>query len=159
MSRYNDIIQNPDKTQPIVDAVVYFEEELEKAKEDVKIRGSFQKLSAELPGIMEYRFSQLQEVEAILQYITLKKERAHAIAFKKYLEGYQRSLTSKDADRYASADKDVYELALLVNQISLIRNQYLSITKGLEFKHFQLTNLVKLKVAGMEDYYIEADKF
>lgn len=155
-NHYNEIIQNRDKVEPIVEAVVYFENEVELAKRDVDISGYYQKQSAELPGLMEYRFSQLQEIEAILEYLILKRDRAHNIAFKKYLEGYHKSLSSRDADKYASADKEVYELALLINQITLIRNKFLAITKGLEFKHFQLTNLVKLKVAGMEDYYIEA---
>lgn len=153
---YNEIIQNRDKVEPIVEAIVHFETELENAKKDVDIVGYFQKQSAELPGLMEYRFAQLQEVEAILDFLIIKRDRAHNIAFKKYLEGYHKSLSSRDADKYASADKEVYELAILINQITLIRNKFIAITKGLEFKHYQLTNLVKLKVAGMEDYYIDA---
>lgn len=156
MSHYSNIISTKN-TQAIVDAIVYYEDQVEAAKEDVKITGLYQSQSAKLPGFMEYRFSQLQEVEAILEYIVLQKDRAHNLAFKKYLEGYHKSLSSRDADKYASADKDVYELAILINQITLIRNKFLAITKGLEAKHFQLTNLVKLKVAGMEDYYIDVE--
>lgn len=156
MNHYSNIISTKN-TQAIVDAIVYYENQVENAKEDVKINGLYQSQSAKLPGFMEYRFSQLQEVEAILEYIILQKDRAHNLAFKKYLEGYHKSLSSRDADKYASADKDVYELAILINQITLIRNKFLAITKGLEAKHFQLTNLVKLKVAGMEDYYIDVE--
>ena len=32
-----------------------------------------------------------------------------------------------------------------------MRNSYLGITKGFEIKHFQLSNIIKLRVAGMED--------
>lgn len=157
VSHYNNIADNPSSLDPLVASICYFEKELEEAKEEVKIKGSFQKQSAELPGIMEHRFAQLQEVEAILSYLNLKRERAHSISFKKYLENYNKSLSSRDADRYAIADKEVYDLAILINQVSLIRNLYLSITKGLECKSYQLNNIVKLKVAGMEDYYIETN--
>ena len=39
----------------------------------------------------------------------------------------------------------------LINQVAYTRNQFLGITKGFEIKHFQLTNIIKLRVAGMED--------
>ena len=42
-------------------------------------------------------------------------------------------------------------LTKIVNDFALIRNQYLGITKGLDQKQWQITNIVKLRVAGMED--------
>lgn len=138
----------------IVDAVEYFEGQLAVAKEEVKLRGSIEKASARLPGITTERFGQLQEVEAILKYLTIHMEKAKGAAFKKYLEGYQRSLSSRDAEKYADADDKVVELALLVNQIALVRNQYLAIMKGLDAKNWQISNLTRLKAAGFEDYEV-----
>ena len=154
---YYDKIAQAKNNDPIVEAILYFEDEVEIAKKDVEINGYYQKNASMLPGQMEFRFSQLQEIEAILEYLTLKKDKLHNTAFKKYLEGYQKSLSSRDADRYASADQGVYDMAILINRITLIRNKFIAITKGLECKHYQLTNLVKLKVAGMEDYYIDVN--
>ena len=39
----------------------------------------------------------------------------------------------------------------LINDFALIRNQWLGITKGLDQKQWHITNIVKLRVAGMED--------
>lgn len=152
---YYDKVSNSGKNDDIVEAILYFDSELEEAKKDVLMTGYYQKLASMLPGQMEYRYSQLQEVEAILEYLTIKKDRMHSLAFKKYLETYNRDLSSRDADRYASADKDVFEMSILINRISLIKNKFSAIIKGLEYKHFQLTNLVKLKTSGFEDYYID----
>lgn len=152
---YYDKVSNSGKNDDIVEAILYFDSELEEAKKDVLMTGYYQKLASMLPGQMEYRYSQLQEVEAILEYLTIKKDRMHSLAFKKYLETYNRDLSSRDADRYASADKDVFEMSILINRISLIKNKFSAIIKGLECKHFQLTNLVKLKTSGFEDYYID----
>ena len=154
MSWYDKVTVDVSDYSPLFDAVIWFENEYKQAVEEVKISGSFEKAAAELPGIMQYRFSQLQEVEAILEYLNIRKENVHGAAFKNYLETYNKSLTSRDADKYANGDEKVYELALLINQVSLIRNQFLSIIKGLEYKHYQLMSLVKMKIAGMEDYFI-----
>ena len=48
-------------------------------------------------------------------------------------------------------EDDVVDLTKIVNDFALIRNQYLGITKGLDQKQWQITNIVKLRVAGMED--------
>ena len=44
-----------------------------------------------------------------------------------------------------------YILEKIINEFALLRNQWLGITKGLDQKQWQITNIVKLRVAGMED--------
>jgi hypothetical protein len=39
----------------------YYESELQQAKYDVKVSGSLEKAAANMPGIVENRFNQLQE--------------------------------------------------------------------------------------------------
>lgn len=152
---YNRLTSDPDDLSLLPDAVDYYESQLEEAREEIKISGGFQRQAAELPGIMEYRFSQLQEIDAILSFLTMKREKAHHKAFKMFLESYNRSLTSRDAERYANADDMVFELSLLVNQINLLKQKFLGVTKGLETKHYQLGYLSRLKAAGLEDYIID----
>ena len=75
--------------------------------------------------------------------------------FKKYLENYNRALSSRDAEKYVDGEKDVIDMEKLINDFALIRNQWLGITKGLDQKQWQITNIVKLRVAGMEDATIK----
>jgi hypothetical protein len=39
----------------------------------------------------------------------------------------------------------------IINEFALLRNKWLGITKGLDQKQWQITNITKLRVAGMED--------
>lgn len=151
---YGKITADPSNTLLIVDAVMHFETELELARREVALTGSVEKASSRLPGIVEYRFNQYQEVEAILKFLEIKYTQTKGAAFKRYLENYNRVMSSRDAERYAEADKDVIELAMLINQIALVRNTYMGVMKGLEYKHWQINNIVKLKVAGMEDFEV-----
>ena len=66
MGWYSDIAKDVGK---IPAAIGYFEHELEEAKAEVRIRGNVEKSAAEMPGIVEHRFNQLQELEAILEYL------------------------------------------------------------------------------------------
>ncbi len=73
----------------IPDAIRHYENELEQAKSEIRIRGNIEKASADMPGIVEQRFNQLQEIEAILQYMNIELRRLRSKHFKKYLENYQ----------------------------------------------------------------------
>ncbi len=121
------------------------------ARKEVNISGSLERLSATLPGIMEYRFAQLQEVESILELLNIQLKRKRGEKFRFYLEQYNRTLTTRDAEKYADADQDVLDYSEFVNFFALIRNRYMAITKGLESKSFQINNIVKLRTAGLDD--------
>ena len=136
------------------DFMEHYNDELEQAKFEVGIKGSVQRNLAGLPGITEQRFSNLQEIEAVLNYLNIQLRKIRSATFKKYLENYNRALSSRDAERYVDGEPDVIDMESLVNEIALLRNRYLGIMKGLESKNFMMGHLVRLKTAGMEDFTI-----
>ena len=145
---YNEVSRNLDK---IPDCTAYFDKELQEAKKQCRIYGNLEKASAALPGIVEERFSQLQQLEAILEYLNIELRRLRSKTFKKFLENYNRALSSRDAEKYVDGDDDVVNLTQIANQFSLLRNQYLGIMKGLDTKQWQIGHIVRLRTAGMED--------
>ena len=139
----------------IPDAILYFNTEYEQARKECRIYGNLEKASASLPGIVEHRFQQLQEIEAILEYLNIEKRKLRSQHFRKYLENYQRAPSSRDVEKYVEGEADVVDFEKIVNEFALLRNRWLGITKGLDQKQWQLTNIVKLRVAGMEDATIK----
>lgn len=135
----------------IPNAIQYFEDELVTARTEVKIKGSIERAAAEMPGTVEHRFNQLQEIEAILEYLNIELRRLRSQFFKKYLENYQRALSSRDVEKYVDGEKDVVDYEKIINEFALLRNKWLGVLKALDQKQWQLTNIVKLRVAGMED--------
>ena len=135
----------------IPDAVAYFETELIAAKNDSRIAGNIEKAAANMPGIVELRYSQLQEIEAVLEYLNIELRRLKSQHFRKYLENYQRALSSRDCEKYVDGEADVVDFEKIINEFALLRNKWLGITKGLDVKQWQLSNIIKLRVAGMED--------
>jgi hypothetical protein len=129
----------------------YFYNELDQARAEVKVYGNVEKASASLPGIVEHRFNQLQEVEAILEYLNIELRRTRSKAFKKYLENYQRALSSRDVEKYVDGEADVVDMEKIINEFAMLRNQWLGIIKGLDIKQWQLSNIIKLRTAGLED--------
>ena len=139
----------------IPECIKHFETEYQQARKECSIWGNLEKASASMPGVVEHRFNQLQEIEAILEYLNIESKRLRSKTFRNFLESYNKKLTSRDADKYVDGEADVVDLAKIINEFALIRNQWLGITKGLDQKQWQITNIVKLRVAGMEDANIK----
>ena len=136
------------------DFIQYYDKELLSAKSEVKIYGNVEKNIAGLPGVTEHRFNQLQEIEAVLNYLNIQLRKIRRKHFQKYLEAYNRALTSRDAEKYVDGEEEVVDFEVLINEIALLRNRWLGIMKALESKNFMLGHLVRLRAAGMEDISI-----
>jgi|TARA_R110000850_G_scaffold200223_1_gene326413 hypothetical protein len=148
MGWYSEVSRDISK---IPSAVQFFEDELVEARVEVKLKGNVERAAAEMPGIVEHRFNQLQEIEAILHYLNIELRRLRSSYFKKYLENYQRALSSRDVEKYVDGEADVVDYEKIINEFALMRNKWLGLLKGLDQKQWQITNVVKLRVAGMED--------
>jgi predicted metalloprotease with PDZ domain len=148
---YNKIVANLGEIPNFID---YYEGELIAAKADIKIRGNVEKALSNLPGETEHRFNQLQEIEAVLEYLNIQLRKIRQAHYKKYLEAYARALTSRDAEKYAEAEDEVIDMETIINEVALLRNKWLGVMKGIESKNFMLGHVVRLRTAGMEDIVV-----
>ena len=138
----------------IPDFISHYENEIISAKADVRVNGNVEKNIAALPGITEYRFNQLQEIEAVLNYLNIQLRKIRRKHFQKYLEAYNRALTSRDAEKYTDGEQEVIDYEVLINEVALLRNKFLGVMKGIDAKQWQLGHIVRLRTAGMEDITI-----
>jgi len=132
----------------------HYESELEDAKAECKLAGMVERNIKDLPGITEHRFNQLQEIEAVLNYLNIELKRVRRRHFQKYLENYARALTSRDAEKYVDGEDEVVDFETLINEVALMRNRWLGIMKGLDNKQWMSGHIVRLRTAGMEDIQI-----
>lgn len=135
----------------IVNAISFFEQQIAEAKYEVSMKGNLERQSRDMPGIVEHRFNQLQEVEAILEHLNTEMRKLRSQTFRKYLENYNKALSSRDAEKYVDGEQSVVDLQYLINEFSLVRNKFIGVIKALEAKQFQINNIVKLRAAGLED--------
>ena len=148
MSWFSDIRKDMSN---IVPAIEYFEKELGEARLDTSLKGSVEKNSRDMPGIVEHRFNQLQEIEAILEYLNIEMRKIRNKHYRKYLEGYNKALSSRDAEKYSDGEQEVIDQQHIINEVALIRNKFMGLIKAVDAKQFQINNIVKLRAAGLED--------
>jgi hypothetical protein len=135
----------------LVPAIDYYELQLAEARLECGLRGNVEKHSRDMPGIVEHRFNQLQEIEGILEYLNIELRKKRTEHYKKFLEHYNRALSSRDAEKYVDGVDEVVDLQHIVNEFALVRNKFMGLIKALDTKAFQINNIVKLRAAGLED--------
>jgi hypothetical protein len=63
-------------------------------------------------------------------------------------------LSSRDCEKYVEGEADVVDMEKIINEFAMLRNQWLGIIKSLDIKQWQLSNIIKLRAAGLEDISI-----
>ena len=135
----------------LVPAIDYYELQLAEARLECGLRGNVEKHSRDMPGVVEHRFNQLQEIEGILEYLNIELRKQRTEHYKKFLEHDNRALSSRDAEKYVDGVDEVVDLQHIVNEFALVRNKFMGLIKALDAKQFQINNIVKLRAAGLED--------
>jgi hypothetical protein len=145
---YNNIISD---LTTIPDFIAHYERELDTAKAEVRLGGLVERNIRDLPGVTEHRFNQLQEIEAVLNYLNIQLRKIRRRHFQKYLENYARALTARDAEKYVDGEDEVIDFETIINEVAYLRNRWLGIMKGLDSKSWMSGHIVRLRTAGMED--------
>lgn len=133
------------------DMVDYFLNELADAAIETKIFGSLERSAQDLPGIVGHRYGQLQELEAILKHLNTKYDKMRSDHYRRYNERYNRELSDRSIEKYIDGEQDIVDMSDVVNEVALLRNRYLGITKAMEMKSYMLGHITRLRVAGMND--------
>ena len=139
----------------IDDCIKYYDEKYEEYTKYVKMNSLLVYNCETIGAIAQDTFAYLQEIEAILEHYKIILNAVISKYYQKYNERYNRDLSQKDIINYINGEHEVNEIKKLINDISFMRNKWQSIMKGLEYNHYQLTNITKLKTAGMEDSKLE----
>ncbi len=155
MQYYRRIFSETDEGKQlalIVDACEGHEAHLPALNAELKPpSGKIETVEARLPGLAAENFSRLQDLEIILQHVENMEDRVLMNKAKYYKESYQRDLSDRMAEKYADVHDDVQNIRMIRFRVAGVRNQFLAVSKGLEYMHFQLTNITKLRCAGLDD--------
>ncbi len=150
---YGKISTSVNFYEPLGEAIEYFYSEYELARMEIRPTSDdeIKKTARDLPGIVEHRWGQLQEIEGIHKFLEIHYDKVKGDKKRHFYEHYNRQLSERLADQYADIEPEVLVIREFIQQIALIRNLYIGITKGLEYMHFQIGNIIKLRSAGIED--------
>ncbi len=148
---YSKVKKDPTYNE-LANAIEYYQNQYDTSRDDLSMKGKrIEEMSKLIPGLVEFRWAQLQDLEAIITWLERVEEKERITKKRAFLENYSRTLSDRVAGEYAAIDADVLLLRELQEEVCLVRNQYLGLHKALEWLHFQIGHIVRLRVAGIED--------
>lgn len=151
-NEYFQAVKKDETTLPKI--LEYFNNEYEEGRKEIDVKGSLTECVSKLSSYYEYRYSQLQEIEAILKHFEIKLSQRKSALYQKFLENYNRALSSTDIKIYIEGNPEICAIQQILNEITLVRNKFIGLSKGFDTKNYQLSNLSKLYVAGIDGIQI-----
>lgn len=150
---YTQLVKSKSDDFSLIPSIIeHYEEQAEEALAQFAYKGQrIVDVSSKLPGLISWRSMQMYELEAILDILQKRLERVRYDRFRYFMEQYDRALTSRDAEKFADGDNDVFAIAMICNQIGVIRDAFKSVVKGLDTLQYQVGHIVKLRENGIED--------
>ena len=144
---YDEVVKDNGK---LTNALKNFNDRYEEILPLVKIEGRLSEQEAQLGYLVSLVYGDYSVLSAIRGHFEnlLKSKRSEL--YKKYLETYARQLTSNDVKNYIDGDATVAGFNRIINEIMLVENKYVGLSKGLESKNFQLNNITKMKSMGLD---------
>lgn len=143
-----DIVKEDNNKLPL--ALKNFSERYEEILPLIKIDGRLSTHEAQLGFIVSIVQCDWAVISSIHEHFNILLKQARSALYKKYLETYARQLTSNDVKNYIDGEPTIVGFQNIINEIVLVENKYVGLSKGLESKNFQLNNLTKIKSMGLD---------
>lgn len=152
---FRRIANDPDNLVIIGEMIIYYENELATLHAETEISNHVSVESRNLPGIFDYRLQQSISLKSIKEVLEIKLDAMRSQMYRKYAENYARELKITEINRFVDGEQEIISMKMLMAQVGHLVDQWAGKIRSLETKHYQISNLVKLQVAGLLDAVIE----
>lgn len=140
----------------IVDALKWYEDELEQAFLDTDISGNLVRANQNQPGFVAYYDAMHTDLDAILELVERNLRVEKAKIMKEWLTNPPTNLKTNTTElkMLLEAHEDVVTASDIVAEVRYVYKQYGSLLKALDSRGYTLNNIVKLRTANMEEVEI-----
>lgn len=144
------IILNDDKR--LNEAIEYYTKEYEEARKETNVR-TYKKMADAISAIssnFEHRLDQYSDLESIYQFFDAKLRKIRGRITQEILTKSARAVNSTDMKAFIDANDVVSDITEKLILIDSVRKKYEGLSKAFDVLNWQLSNLVKLQIAGLD---------
>lgn len=141
-----------DKLEEIIPLLPKYEKMIAAAEPIFKIEG--QRLEGVMRTLPHYQSSYdqaFQEMKGLEEWIINIKEKRVGKLWKKYNEGYSKTLSTKDITMYIASEKEVVEINQIIIEVVALKNNLLAIVESLKQLGWMVGHITKLRISEMQD--------
>lgn len=134
------------------EALEFYLKEYEEAKKEVNVK-SYVKMSDAIAAIssnFEHRLDQYSDLESIYQFYDNKYKKFRGALTQKIISNSPKAINSTDMKAFIDANEVVAEYVDTLLLIDSVRKKYEGLSKAFDVLNWQMSNLVKLQIAGLD---------
>ena len=149
--RWFRIIQNDLSSLP--EALDWYLEELNGGQEAISINGNLMSQNQIHPGLIAYYDAMHTDLDMILELVERNYRITRGTILKQWAEDppTSKKLSTTEQKEIVETEPDVMEAFELVQEVKYVYSHYSSLLKALEQRGYTLNNIVKLRLANMEE--------
>jgi L-lactate utilization protein LutB len=146
------LLLEEEKLDEVLNILPKYEDKIKAAEPIFKLEGRrLEEIARTLPQNQASYDQSYQELKALEEWLNNIKEKKIGKFWKKYLEGYQRSLSTRDIQAYIASEKEIVEMNQIIIEVTLLKSNVSSIVEGLKTMNWMISNITKLRVAELQD--------
>ena len=146
-----DINALGEKYENLPDILARFEEELERVKEILDIKGKpLNDVLRTNAANMHYYDELRKRMRKLVKYFKMEEERVRATLYRSYTENYTRSLSPQQVAKYLDNEEEYIKIHSLLIEVEEVYDLYDTAVEALKSNNFLLRDITKLRVADLE---------
>ena len=141
-----------DKLEEIIPLLPRYEKKIAASEQIFKLDGRrLEEVARTLPAYQASYDQSYQELKALEEWINNIKEKRIGKLWKKYLEGYQRTLSTRDIQAYINSEKEIVDLNQIIIEVTLLKNNTLAIVEAIKNLGWMVGHITKIRIAELQE--------
>lgn len=101
-------------------------------------------------ALMHYYDERRIRLHSLVKFFRLEVDRVRGEKYIQYNENYSRSITIQMMNKYIDAEEDYLNVYKILIEVEEVYENYVSAVDGFKQRHYELTNMTKLRIANLE---------
>ena len=133
------------------DILDQFKKDLEPAKEQYSNEGKLlETCLSKNSAQMHYYDERRIRLHSLVKFFRGEVDRVRGEWYKKYNENYSRTITIQMMNKYIDAEPDFLNVYKILIEVEEVYEDYISVVDTFKQRHYELTNMTKLRIANLE---------
>ena len=133
------------------DILDQFKTDLEPAKEQVNNDGKLlETCLSKNSALMHYYDERRIRLHSLVKFFRMEVDRVRGEKYKQYNENYSRTISIQMMNKYIDAEPAYLEIYQILIEIEEVYEDYVSVVDTFKQRHYELTNMTKLRIANLE---------
>jgi len=99
---------------------------------------------------MHYYDERRIRLHSLVKFFRMEVDRVRGVWYTKYNENYSRTLSIQMINKYIDAEPEYLNVYKILIEVEEVYEDYISVVDTFKQRHYELTNMSKLRIANLE---------